>query len=76
VPHTHTIHQVTKNMCIDEILARVPESLRYASMEYITRESIYMVGSASALVTFIYILFTLRTQSSRSICNFTHYMNN
>jgi hypothetical protein len=31
------------------------------------------VGGASALVTFICVLCTLRTQISRSICNFTHY---
>jgi hypothetical protein len=31
------------------------------------------VGGASALVTFICVLCTLRTQTSRSICNFTHY---
>jgi transketolase len=31
------------------------------------------VGSASALVTLISVLCTQRTQSSRSICNVTHY---
>jgi hypothetical protein len=33
------------------------------------------VGNASALVTFICVLCTLCTQISRSICNFTHYIN-
>jgi hypothetical protein len=33
-------------------------------------------GSASALVTFICVLCTLRTQISRSICNFTLYIDN
>jgi hypothetical protein len=32
-----------------------------------------MVGGASALVTFSCVLCTLRTQISRSICNFTQY---
>jgi hypothetical protein len=34
------------------------------------------LGGASALVTFICVLCTLRTQLSRSICNFTLYSNN
>ena len=34
------------------------------------------VGGASALVTFICVLCTLRTQILRSICNSAHYINN
>jgi hypothetical protein len=33
------------------------------------------VGGASALVMFIYVFYTVRTQMSRSICNFTHKSN-
>jgi hypothetical protein len=36
----------------------------------------HLVGSTNALVTFICLLCTLRTQISRSICNYTHYSNN
>jgi hypothetical protein len=34
------------------------------------------VGGVSALVTFICVVRTLRTQISASICNFTHYITN
>jgi hypothetical protein len=33
------------------------------------------VGGATALMTFICVLCTLRSKISRSICNFTHYSN-
>jgi hypothetical protein len=39
-------------------------------------DACFQVGGANALVTFICVLCTLRTQISRSICNFTHYINN
>jgi hypothetical protein len=39
------------------------------------RAMLSMVGGASALVTFICVPCILRTPISRSMCNFTHYIN-
>jgi hypothetical protein len=37
------------------------------------RDRLRTVGIASALVTFICVICSLRTQISRTMCNFTHY---
>jgi hypothetical protein len=57
------------------LLSELGENYDERVLPSIVNETVKAVGSASALVTFICVLCPLRTQISRSICNFTHYSN-
>jgi hypothetical protein len=49
------------------------QRLRKSILKHVTLELVLAVGSASALVSFIRVLCSMRTQISRCICTFTHH---
>jgi hypothetical protein len=56
--------------------ASLPSAAQGGSAFMLAKRGLRLVGGASALVALMCVLSTLRAQSSRSICNFTHYSNN